>query len=346
MKLLEPLRRPRSGLNDVRGARQGKQNRGSDREEGPRHHREGQGAVLQGNAGLCLLHCNHALYPVLRQAERGRTRLLPVDLPRTPGGMAARDRTRRHPALPGRVLRDRQGAGDSHVPAGVGRHRRIGPSEHAALRARAHQAAAFQDFHNFRVEEDLRRPGLSRVSEVARQAGRCRPGPVLGPAQRSGRPPVGHDHQPGRLRRRHPRHRTRDPVRDHLRRRHNRDRRPLVVEVPLAGRAEDDQAGGQGRAEADRRRSAGQDAHPLGPARPCPPPHDECGSQGHAGDRQPDPLFNRAALCPRRRRRPGRRRQGTGPRRPAYPRDRRRARNSGVRGRGPRPLHVQSSFGG
>ena len=67
----------------------------ADREEDPRHGREGQAARLARSADPRLLRRHPGLHRVLRQRQGQRARQLPVDLPGTAGSLAARDGQRR-----------------------------------------------------------------------------------------------------------------------------------------------------------------------------------------------------------------------------------------------------------
>jgi hypothetical protein len=119
----------------------------------------------------------------------------------------------------------------------------------------------------------------------------------------------------------------------------------FAMAVVAAAEPAHDQAGSEGRAQAERRRSDHQGTHALTRPRPRPPAHDGGGAEGDAGHRQSDALFDRAQICARGGCRAGRARQGPGPRRAAHQGDRDRERDSRVRGRRARPLHVQTSFG-
>ena len=157
--------------------------------------------------------------------------------------------------------------------------------------------------HRQGLVEGLWRSGPSRVSEVAVQADhrrlspatwRCAPPPRLHqPAVHGADRRSGHDAGADR-----PLSLGRD----------RRDRRAgwcgsRLVTLLLASRPAHDEAGGEGRAQADGRRPDGQDPPEVAAARPLAQAHDGRGPKGDADRCQSDTLLDRSALCSRRRRR-------------------------------------------
>jgi hypothetical protein len=120
----------------------------------------------------------------------------------------------------------------------------------------------------------------------------------------------------------------------------------IAIAAPLVYRADDDEAGGQGRTET----VPGRPDHPCKIAFHCPrqgpQAHDYRGSARHARDCKPDALCRCAALCARRRRCTGGRCKGAGPCRAEDSRDGGAKRHSRFRRPATCTLNVCASLGG
>ena len=193
--------------------RQGQQDRRSDREEDPRRRRERPVAALEGGGDPRLVRGDPDLHRLLRQGQRRRTQRLPVELPRKAGRLAARHGIRRRQSLARGLFRNRQGAGGDAAAVDGCRRWSVGVPACAGLRRRSHRAKAVAHLDPRGLETAVRRAGLRRVPEVARQARLCLGVPDVC-RQRGAAPAAArHDHAARRVQPGDPRDRHQHPAR-------------------------------------------------------------------------------------------------------------------------------------